>query len=238
MNVKQKFKAVVKKQVHFWHFFLSGVFILVFLTACSSAFVAARQDDVITQIDVWAIEHEYGKAFKTIDYVKSTHPQYSALQGRKKSLRVQADDYAATVEQQIVLLMADRHWAEALDLLDQAQAKYAGSKSLHDTEKMLKVRQAAALRIIDNKITVERSRCLLQLRPLYRSRLTVDPRNKKLKKKLVDLDDEARLLAADMTLLARDAMNKKHYKRAKIHIMQAIALHDSDGRQKLLAQLK
>lgn len=219
-------------------FFVISLFILPFLSGCGTAFIAAKQDDIITQIDVWATENEYAKAFTTIDYVKQSHPQYATLQTRKKTLLTQAIEYQQNIEQQVKLFIKERQWAQALDLLDQAKKKYPQGKILAKIEQHLLTQQQKTLAIINQKIMLARSQWMIKNLPIYEEKLNTDPRNKTLKKQLEQLHKEAGKLAQKLTIMAQNKADEKHYKTAKVRIKQAIALENNEQRQKILAQLK
>jgi len=220
------------------------LFVLPLLSSCGTAFVASKQDDVLTQIDVWSAENKYGKAFATLDYVKTSHPQYAELQLRKKTLLIQATEYEHRIDQQIKQFIAENQWSQALDLMDQAKEKYPlanaenSDRMLAQTEKYLLTQQQKALSSIDQDIMLERSQWMIKTWPIYQEKLNTDPRNEVLKKQLDDLDKEAKILSQKLILLSQQAINKKHYKTAKIRINQAIALDPTQERQAILSQLK
>ncbi len=219
-------------------FFVLNLLIISFLSGCGSAFIAARQDDIITQVDMWASENEYAKALTTIAYVKKSHPQYSALQIRRQTLLAQALDYQQQIDQQVKLLIQQRRWAQALDLLDEAKKKYPQGKSLPETEHYLLSQQQKALAVIEQKIMLARSQWMARNLPVYDEKLNTDPRNKALQKQLRALHKEAAELAAQLTIMAQNESAEKHYKTARLKIEQAIALENTAARQQLLAQLK
>ena len=218
--------------------------ILPLLTGCGSAFVASRQDDIVTQIDVWSAENEYGKAFATLDYVKTSHPQYQELQLRKKTLLTQAGEYEQRIDKQIQKLIKANQWAQALDLLDQAKEKYpltndnSKNRGLEKTEKSLLAQQQKSLASIDQDIMLQRSQWMIKTRPVYQKKLNTDPRSELLKKQVESLNNEAKLLAEKLTQLSKEAMEEKHYKTARTRINQAIALESNKQRQQILSQLQ
>ena len=220
------------------------LFVLPLLSSCGTAFVASKQDDVLTQIDVWSAENKYGKAFATLNYVKTSHPQYAELQIRKKTLLTQATEYELRIDKQIKQFIATNQWSQALDLIDQAKEKYPLAKAennhriLAQTEKYLLAQQQKALSSIDQDIMLERSQWMIKTWPIYQEKLNTDPRNEVLKKQLDDLNKEAKSLSQKLALLSQQAINKKHYKTAKIRINQAIALDPTQKHQAILSQLK
>ncbi len=243
LDIKFNIKTFQKK------FRLSSVlvfilFVLPLLSSCGTAFVASKQDDILTQIDVWSAENEYGKAFATLDYVKTSHPQYAELQIRKKTLLTQATEYELRIDKQIKQFIATNQWSQALDLIDQAKEKYPLPKAennhriLAQTEKYLLAQQQKALSSIDQDIMLERSQWMIKTWPIYQEKLNTDPRNEVLKKQLDDLNEEAKSLSQKLALLSQQAINKKHYKTAKIRINQAIALDPTQKHQAILTQLK
>jgi len=184
--------------------------ILPLLSGCSTAFIASKQDDILTQIDVWSVENEYGKAFATLEYVKASHPQYQKLQMRKKNLLTLAGEYEQRIDKQIQQLIKDNQWAQALDLLDQAKEKYPSGKGIKKTEKHFLGQQQQLLASIEQKIMLERSQWMIKTRPFYQDKLNTDPRNKALKKQVENLNNEAKLLAEKLTRLSKEAINKKY----------------------------
>ena len=212
-------------------------FFLLTLSGCST-YIAAKQDDVLTQIDVWASEQEYGKALETLNYVKTTHPQYKSLQQRKKSLLIEAQEYEQKIHQKIVRLIEQDHWAEALDLLDTAKAKYPNSRSLEKTQQLLLDRQANELQKLAQKLMLERSRWMIQARPLFRQKTIISPRDKAFKKQLEALNSEALELAVQLTRLSQQEIRRGHYSPARKHIEQALALEPTPARKQILQQLK
>ncbi len=219
-----------------YYFLIILSFSLLTLSGCST-YIAAKQDDVLTQIDVWATEQEYGKAFETLNYVKNTHPQYKSLQQRKKSLLIEAQEYEQTIHQKIVKLIEQDHWAEALDLLDTAKAKYPKGKSLEKTQQLLLDRQANELQKLAQKLMLERSQWMIQARPLFRKKTIISPRDKEFKKQLDALNQEAIKLAIQLTQLSQQESRRGHYSHARKHIKQAIALEPTPAREKILKQL-
>ncbi len=214
------------------------------LTGCGTAFVVSKQDDILTQIDVWSAENEFGKAFTTLNYVKESHPQYQQLQIRKKLLLIEAREYEQRIDKQIEQYTKHRQWADALDLLDQANEKYPleetkkTNRLLVKTEKKLFKEQLTLLASIDQSIMLRRSLWMIEGRPLYEEKLNTDPRNDILKKQLEQLNKEASELAQKLTLLSQQAIQKKYYITAHTRITQAIALEPSTQREKILSQLK
>ncbi|MCK5648085.1 MAG: hypothetical protein KAI22_04325 [Gammaproteobacteria bacterium] len=220
------------------------VFIFPFLSGCGTPFIASKQDDLLTQIDVWSADNEYGKAFATLNYVKSSHPQYPKLQQRKKFLLIQANEYEQHIDKQIQQFINVNQWAQALDLLDQAKQKYPlvnaenKNRGIIKTEKNLLQQQQRLLASIERNIMLERSQWLIKARPLYQQKVNTDPRNKALKIRVEDLHKESQLLSGKLTQRCKEAIDKKHYKTAKSLIHQAIALESTKKRQKILYQLQ
>lgn len=207
------------------------------ITGCST-YIASKQDDLLVQIDVWAVEKEFGKAFETLDYVKTKHPQYATLQERRKSLLIEAGEFEQNTHSQIVKLIQNKQWAQALDLMDEARKKYPQGKNLLKTEQLLQQKQQQAIARVDEKIMLERASWMIKTRPIYQSKLIIDPRNKQLKQLLDDLNAEAAQLAQELTQMAKQAIEKKHFKTARVRIVQAIELKPNEERKKILASLK
>ncbi len=218
------------------HFFILTL-ILSGLSGCST-YIAAKQDDVLTQIDVWASENEYGKAFETLRYVKKTHPQYQSLQQRQKLLLSEAHEYEQKIQQTIIRLIDENRWAEALDLLDEARQKYPEGKIIEKAQQLLLDRQANKLQKLDQKLMLERSQWMINARPLFQTKTIISPRDKAFKKHLDELNKESESLAAQLTQLAQQETRRKHYQHARQHIQQAIALAATKQRQKILDDLK
>ncbi|MCU7831498.1 MAG: hypothetical protein KZQ56_02570 [gamma proteobacterium symbiont of Lucinoma myriamae] len=152
---------IVRQQPGLRAVLVTILIILPLLSGCGTAFIASKQDDILTQIDVWSVENEYGKAFATLEYVKASHPQYQKLQIRKKKLLILAGEYEQRIDRQIQQLIKDNHWAQALDLLDQAKEKYPSSKGIKKTEKYFLAQQQQLLASIEQKIMLERSQCII-----------------------------------------------------------------------------
>ncbi len=127
--------------------------------------------------------------------------------------------------------------------MDQAKEKYpladtdTDNKGLAKTEKNLIEQQQKLLGSIEQKITLQRSQWMIQARPVYQTKLNADPRNDALKRQLDALNKEAKVLSQKLTLLSQQAINKKHFKTARLRINQAIALDPSAKRQEILSQL-
>ncbi|MCW8929778.1 MAG: hypothetical protein OQL19_06035 [Gammaproteobacteria bacterium] len=223
------------------HVFIILLLIIPFLSGCGSAFVASKQDDILTQIDVWSSENEYGKALSTIDYVKKNHPQYQELQIRKKTLLTQATEYEKQIDTQIKTYIKTKKWKQALDLIDQAKEKYPLGESknrlLAKTEKNLLAQQKKSLTSIDQSIMIERSLWMIKTLPIYHEKLNTDPRNEVLYKQVEKLNQESSELSKKLTLLAEQAIARKHFKTARIRIQQAITLEPSKQRQLILSKL-
>lgn len=207
------------------------------LSGCST-YIASKQDDLLVQIDVWSAEKEFAKAFETLDYVKTTHPQYNDLQARRKSLLTEAKEFELKVQKQTEKLTQAQQWADALDLIDKAKKKYPQGKIIQKTEQLFLKNQAKKLAEIDQKIMLERSQWMIKTRPIYQIKLNADPRNEELKKLLDSLNAEAETLAQKLTLLAKQAVEKKHFKTARVRIVQAIELKPDKERNKILSSLK
>ena len=210
---------------------------VMLLSGCTT-YIASKQDNVLGQIDIWYSDNEFGKAFDTIDYVKTTHPQYQDLQKRRKLLQDEARKYEKTVHRKIVQFIQKKHWAEALDLIDEAQKKYPQGKQLPKTRAFLLKQQKIQLTLIDRNIMLERSQWMIATRPIYKSKLNTDPRNHQLKRQLEELDQESEQLAQQLTELSRQAIKNQHYITARTHIDMAIALAPSKERKKIAARLK
>ena len=219
---------------------LSGLiflFLIAFLSGCNT-FVASKQDDLLTQINTWAAENEYGKALDALDYVKESHPQKKQLMARKVLLQKEARKYEFIIHRQIKNFINKKQWAEALDLIDQARSKYSQSNSIRKTEQFLLNAQEEKLADIEQLITIERARWMIKIRPIYKTKLNTDPRNKELQAYLNELDNDSELLAQQLTILSRQAITRKHLKTARIRINDAITLAPSTERKKILSSLK
>lgn len=213
------------------------LFIVSFISGCST-YIASKQDDLLTQIDVWSVENEYGKAFETLNYIKPSHPQYQELQVRKKSLNKEAQHFELETHNKILALISEKNWAMALDLMDQAKAKYPQSKNILKTEQHVLQEQKKQLSSVDRKIMLERARWMIKARPVYLTKLTIDPRNDVLKAHVDNLNKESKELAQKLTLLSRQAIKNRRYKTARIFIVQAIELKPDQERNKILSELK
>lgn len=216
---------------------LSVVLLLSVLSGCST-YIASKQDDILVQIDVWSAENEFAKAFETLDYVKTTHPQYNDLQARRKSLLIEATEFEQKVQTLITKLIQDKQWADALDAIDDARKKYPQGKLIEKTEQQLLEKQTEALAEIDQRIMIERSQWMIKTRPIYQTNLNTDPRNTELKTYVDSLNSESETLAQKLTLLSQQAIESKRFKTARIRIVQAIELKPSKERNKILASLK
>lgn len=212
--------------------------VLPLLSGCVNSFIASKQDNLLTQIDVWSAKNEYGKAFATLGYVKTSHPQYQKLQRRKKNLLVQAKGYEQHINKQTQQFIETNQWTQALDLLDQAKEKYPLSKSIAKTEKKLLKQQQRLLASINQNILLEQSRGKIKIRSVYQDKLNIDPRNEALKKQILDLNKESKVLSRKLTQLSKEAVNKQQYKTAKTLITQAIALEPSKKRRQTLSRLQ
>ena len=218
-------------------FYLISFIFIVSLSGCST-YIASKQDDILTQIDVWSAENEFGNAFETINYVKKTHPQYADLQKRKKSLLSEANDYEQQVHETIVKLIKNKQWAQALDFIDDASTKYPESKKIQQTEKLLLKNQQTQLDIINRNIMLERSEWMIETLPIYKTKLKTDPRNKELKDYVDELVRESKELASKLTELSEQSVKEKHFVTARSRIDQAIALESTSERKKMATALK
>lgn len=214
------------------------VFFMVSTLSGCSTYIASKQDDLLTQIDVWSAENEYGKAFETLGYVKKTHPQYADLQKRKKSLQAEANDYEKKIYKEIYKRIQGKRWAAALDLIDEAKEKHPEGKKILQAEKLLLTKQQAQLDIIDRNIMLERSQWMIETLPIYQSKLKTDPRSEELKRHVKKLTAEAMALAKELTDLSKQAIKDKHFITARSRINQAIALDPTAKRKKIAESLK
>lgn len=219
-------------------FFNLMLFIFVVSLSGCSTYIASKQDEVLTQIDVWSAENEFGKAFETITYVKKEHPQYSDLQKRKKSLHSEANAYEEKIYKTILKQIQNKQWAQALDLIDDARAKYPEGNTIQQAEKLLLKKQQAQLDIINKNIMLERCEWMIETLPIYKSKLKTDPRNKELKANVETLESESKELASKLTELSMQAIKDKHFITARTRIDQAIALESTSKRKKIAAALK
>lgn len=211
--------------------------VLPVLSGCST-YIASKQGDLLTQIDTWSAEEEYGKALKTLGYVKPSHPQYPQLLARKKNLRIKAQEYQLRVDKKIRQLIEAKQWADALDLIDQAKVKYPQGKGLKKTRQHLLVEQKKLLSAIDKQIMLERSQWMIKARPFYQNKHNTDPRNNKLKTQLDELNKESESLAKELTRLSKQAIERAHFKTARKRIDQAIVLAPNKDRKTILSFLK
>ncbi|MCK5662923.1 MAG: hypothetical protein KAI17_05520, partial [Thiotrichaceae bacterium] len=228
----------IKQEFRLRNEFILMLFVLPFLSGCGSPFITAKQDDIITQIDLWSQANEYGKAFATLGYAKPKHPQYHILQQRKLTLLAQAKEYEQHVDKQVIKFIKADQWAQALDLLDQAKENYPQSDGLANTEKKLLEQQEKLLASIDKDILLQRAQWMIKIRPVYQKKQNTVPRNARVKKQFDDLNMESKILAQKVTVLSQQAIKRKHYITAKTRINQAIALESNEKRQEILSQLK
>jgi hypothetical protein len=206
------------------------------ISGCAT-YIASRQDDILSQINIWAREQEYSKAFETIGYVKPKHPQYQQLEKRKLSLLKEASNYEISVEKKIHQYTEKDQWAAALDLMDEALDKYTEGKTLQKTRELLINQQQQKLVRLDEKITRQRSLWMIATRPVIEKKLVIDPRNEDLKEYVQSLQLESEQLAAGHTQKAQAALKAKQYAEAKVQINKAIALAPTNKRKKILARL-
>ena len=218
----------------------SGLMILLLMTLLSgcSTYIASKQDDLNTQIDVWQAEKEYGKIFETLNYIKPSHPQYKELLARKKNLQADAQLYELKIHKETLKFIKEKNWAQALDLTDLATAKYPQGKSITKTRQYLLQEQKKQLADIEQNIIRERSRWMIKTRPIYQTKLNTDPRNEQLKAYVDSLYKESETLAQKITLQSKQAIKKKHFITALTLINQAIALSPNSEQKKILSSLK
>lgn len=218
----------------------SGLVILLLMSLLSSCstYIASKQDDLNTQIDVWQAENEYGRIFETLNYLKPSHPHYKELLARKKPLQTSAHDYELKIHKETLNLIREKKWAEALDLTDLAAARYPQGKSITKTRQYLLQEQKKQLADIEQKIIRERSSWMIKTRPIYQTKLNTDPRNEQLKSYVDSLYKESETLAQQITLQSRQAIKKKHFITALTLINQAIALSPNSEQKKILSSLK
>lgn len=214
------------------------IFLLIFGLSGCSTYIASKQDNLTTQIDIWAADNEYGKAFKTLSYIKPSHPQYQELLKRKKTLQSEAKEYELKTINQILSLIKKKQWAQALDLFDQVQEKYPQSQGFNKTKQHVINKQKKQVAIFDQEIMLERVKWMIQARPIYQTRFDTDPRNEAFKTHLEGLNSESVVLAQKLTKLAQQAIDKGHFKTARTRIEQAMALEPDQERSKILASLK
>ncbi len=230
-----------------WHYnlkvslaFVAVFFMVFFLSGCGSAFVISKEGGLLEQIDVWSANNEYGKAFASLKYVSSSHPQYQQLQARKKNLLTQASAYEQNIDKRIQQFVTVDQWSQALDLLDHAKEKYPldnnTNRGLNKTEKKLIEQQYKRLLLLDQKTILERSQWLINTRQFYQEKLKIDPRNRALKLQLKNLNKESKVLSKKLALLSQQAINKRHYITARTRVNQAIALDPGKSRQRILSQ--
>lgn len=220
----------------FFSVLLIILFLMSALSGCST-YIASKQDDLLTQIDVWSAEDEYGRAIKTLNYVTPSHPQYQQLLARKKNLQIQAQDYQRKINKKVLQLIEAKQWADALDLIDQAKAKYPQGEGIEKTRQHLLDEQKKRLSAIDEHIMLERSQWMIKVRPLYQARLKADPRNDELNDYVDELHKESEELAQKLTQLSKRAIERAHYKTARTRIDHAIALAPSKERKTILSIL-
>ena len=58
--------------------------LLVSLNGC--AYLTSFRSDLVSQVDEWIKEQEYGQVLATIEFIKPTHPQYKILVEKKKKV--------------------------------------------------------------------------------------------------------------------------------------------------------
>ena len=218
-------------------YFVSIPFIILSLISCTP-FIDQSQDDLSAQVDAWIAANEYGKAIEAIHYVQPEYPQYLELKNRQESVLELAHTYEKKTSEDVEKMISENKWENALDLVEQARRNYPQGLLIYEINEKLHKKQTQQIKKMERRILIERAKWMQEVLPLYRILQNTDPKNRTLKTYVDQLEYEAELLAEQLTWLAEEAIEKKHYKTARLRLTMANNISPEPQRTELLNQVK
>jgi len=106
-----------------------------------------------------------------------------------------------------------------------------------ETAEKLHQQQAEQIEKLERQLLIKRGKWMQEALPLYQALFNTDPRNKHLETYLVQLEYDAELLAEQLSLLAEAAIDRKHYKTARLHLSMANKISPEAPREELLNKI-
>lgn len=217
--------------------YLVSIFVLILSLSSCSQFNTTVQDDLTAEVDSWIANNEYGKALEAIHYVHAEDPKYLELKNRQGSVLELAHEYEKNISETTQKMVANKQWASALKLVDQASRNFPEGLLIQETAEKLAQQQSEQIEKLEQDLLIKRGEWMQEALPLYQALLDTDPKNKQLQTYLVQLEYEAELLAEQISLLAEAAIDRKHYKTARLHLVMANNLSPEAPREELLNQI-
>jgi len=217
--------------------YLISIFLLILLLSSCTQLDSPPQEDLSAQVDAWITANEYGKAIETIHYVQPKHPQYLELKNRQDTVLELAHLYEKKISDDIDRMTKTKKWSNAMDLIDQAKKKYPESLVIYESGEKLHRQQSEDIEKLEQRLLIERAKWMQKALPLYKIRLNTDPRNNPMETYVEQLEYEAELLAEQLTLLAEEAIDKKQFKTARLHLTMASNLSPEAPRTELLNKI-
>jgi tetratricopeptide (TPR) repeat protein len=217
--------------------YLVSSFLLILSLSSCTQFDPLPQEDLTAQVDAWIAANEYGKAIENIHYVQPEHPQYLELKNRQDTVLELAHLYEKKVSDDIEKMIKNKQWGKALDLVDQASKNYPDSMLIYESSEKLHQQQLQHIEKLEQRVLIERANWIQKALPLYKTLVNTDPRNKSLENYLEQLEYEAELLAEQLTWLAEEAIERKHFKTARLRMTMANNLSPEKQRTELLNRI-
>jgi len=201
--------------------YLVSLFLLILSLSSCTQLAPLPQEDLTAQVDTWITTNEYGKAIENIHYVQPEHPQYLELKKRQDTVLELAHLYEKKVSEDIEKMINNKQWDKALDLADQARKKYPDSILIYESYEKLHQQQLEHIEKLEQSLLIERAKWVQKVLPLYKALINTDPRNKTLESYIEQLEYDTELLAEQLTWLAEEAIERKHFKTARLRITMA-----------------
>jgi tetratricopeptide (TPR) repeat protein len=179
--------------------------------------IQPKGKELSTKLDQLVADKEYGDALDMISHVSPGDPDYARFAERRKQIEGLAAQYERKVIDDARQMVAQEHWAQALDLYDQALDRLPRSTRLRDGLAALHQQQQARIADQENELLVSRGEWLLDVLPTYRSLASIDPRDSSRARQAKNIQDDAEELAAKLIKIgtaAADAGNDDLASRA------------------------
>ncbi len=217
-------------------FLVSIFFFILSLSSCTQL-TTFPQEDLNAQVDGWIAADEYGKAIEAIHYVQPEHPQYQELKNRQESVLELAQNYEKSISERVNKLIGENLWDSALNLIDQAKKNYPGGQLIYEADNKLHKLQAEQITKLEQRLVISRAKWMEEALPVYKNLININPKNTSLNLYVDQLEYEAESLAKQLTWMAEQAIDDKHFKTAQLRLALANNIAPEPQRTELLNKI-
>jgi tetratricopeptide (TPR) repeat protein len=201
---------------------LTGVSLILILLLPGCTLPVDRRDGTVDvrQIEELLARDEYSQALDSLPALPDDHKDFAVREKQRKRVLALARAYERRQLAQARTYRRQNKWAEAINVLHEAEKKYRESKNIETTKKTFLVERADYIDKLESEANISRAMCLLNELPWRKKRANIDPDDRTaqwelthLRKQISQATDRLitcgrRSLASDDLILARKCLQQ------------------------------